>query len=64
MVLDEYLQGELIPKRLPPTWATKTKFVYQSDDGGLVLLDTANNTITSLVTNHTLVSLLDTFVYS
>ena len=56
MILDEYLQGDLTPNRLQPSWVTRSKFVYQSDDGGLAVLDTANDSITTLVTNHTLVN--------
>lgn len=55
MLLDEYLQGDLTPNRLPPTWVSRTKFVYQSDDGGLAVLDTSNDSVNILVTNHTLV---------
>ncbi len=55
MLLDEYLQGDLTPNRLPPTWVSRTKFVFQSDDGGLAVLDTANDSVNILVTNHTLV---------
>ena len=55
MILDEYLQGDLTPSRLRPTWVTGSHFVFQSDDGGLAVLDTANDSISSLVTNHTLV---------
>lgn len=54
MNLDEYLQGHLNPSRLPPSWVSSTHFVFQSDDGGLTLLDTSNFTISLLVTNHTL----------
>lgn len=57
MLLDEYLQGDLTPNRLPPTWVSRTKFVFQSDDGGLVVFDATNDSVTTLVTNHTLVSL-------
>lgn len=56
MKFDEYLQGELTPKRLPSSWVTHTKFVFQSDDGSLAILDTANDSVTTLVTNHTMVS--------
>lgn len=49
-------QGHLNPSRLPPSWVSSTHFVFQSDDGGLTLLDTSNFTISLLVTNHTLVS--------
>lgn len=56
MKFDDYLQGELVPKRLPSSWVTNTKFVFQSDDGSLAILDTANDSVTTLVTNHTLVS--------
>lgn len=59
MLLDEYLQGDLTPNRLPPTWVSRSKFVFQSDDGGLAVLDTANDSVNILVTNHTLVM----FVY-
>ncbi|KAL7031758.1 hypothetical protein ACKWTF_007126 [Chironomus riparius] len=54
MKFDEYLQNEISPKRLPSTWVTNTKFVYQSDDGSLAILDTANDSVATLVTNHTL----------
>lgn len=57
MLLDEYLQGDLTPNRLPPTWVSRTQFVFQADDGGLAVLDTSktNDSVTPLVTNHTLV---------
>jgi hypothetical protein len=55
MKFDEYLQDELAPKRLPSIWVTNTKFVFQSDDGSLAILDTANDSVTTLVTNHTMV---------
>jgi len=54
MILDEYLQGDLMPKRLPPSWVTTHKYVFQSDDGGLGILNTATNLLSVLVTNHTL----------
>ncbi|XP_044727006.1 inactive dipeptidyl peptidase 10 [Chrysoperla carnea] len=54
MKLDEYLQGELNVERLPPAWISHTHFVFQADDGGLAYLDTSNNNITQLVSNHTL----------
>lgn len=54
MILDEYLQNDFTPNRLHPTWVTRTKYVFQSDDGGLAVLDTANDSVTTLVTNHTL----------
>ncbi|XP_026469614.1 inactive dipeptidyl peptidase 10 [Ctenocephalides felis] len=54
MKLDEYLQGELSPRRLPPAWVSQTHFVFQADDGGLAVLDTANDSVSLLVTNHTL----------
>lgn len=57
MLLDEYLQGDLTPNRLPPTWVSRTQFVFQADDGGLAVLDAANNSVTPLVTNHTLVNI-------
>lgn len=56
MILDEYLQGDLTPSRLPSTWVSGSHFVFQSDEGGLAVLDTANDSISTLVTNHTLVS--------
>lgn len=56
MKFDEYLQEELTPKRLPSSWVSNTKFVFQSDDGSLAILDTANDSVTTLVTNHTMVS--------
>lgn len=60
MILDEYLQGDLTPHRLPPAWVTRTKFVFHADDGGLSVLDTANDTVIPLVTNHTLVIIIST----
>lgn len=54
MKLDEYLQGELTPRRLPSAWISPTHFVFQSDDGGLAVLDTTNDSVSVLVTNHTL----------
>lgn len=56
MRLEEFLRGELTGDRLPPTWVSAHQLVYQADDGGLLALDTLNNTLTVLVTNHTLVS--------
>lgn len=56
MLLDEYLQGDLSPNRLPPTWVSKSKFVFQSDDGSLAVYETTDNSVKTLVTNHTLVS--------
>lgn len=54
MILDEYLQGDLTPTRLEPSWITTKKYVFQSDDGGLSVLDTTTNTVSTLATNHTL----------
>ncbi|XP_066594146.1 inactive dipeptidyl peptidase 10 isoform X2 [Prorops nasuta] len=54
LTLEECLRGDLTPHRLPPTWISHDKFVYQGDDGSLTLLDTSNNTVTLLVSNHTL----------
>lgn len=54
MKLDEFLQQELIPQRLPSTWANTKQFVFQSDDGGLAVLDTATNSVSQLVTNYTM----------
>ncbi|KAK7873601.1 hypothetical protein R5R35_009292 [Gryllus longicercus] len=54
MKLGEYLGGELSPKRLPPSWVTPTHFVFQADDGSLAVLDTTNDSVSLLVTNHTL----------
>jgi len=54
MILDEYLQGDLIPRRLPSSWVTTQKYVFQSDDGSLAVLDTTTNLVKVLVTNHTL----------
>lgn len=55
MQLDEYIQGELTPKRLPSSWISPTHFVFQGDDGSLAVLDTSDNfTLSVLVTNHTL----------
>ncbi|KAL2736924.1 dipeptidyl aminopeptidase-like protein 6 isoform X1 [Vespula squamosa] len=55
LTLDECLRDDLTPHRLPPTWVSHDKFVYQADDGSLTLLDTSNNTVSLLVSNHTLV---------
>ncbi|KAJ2944629.1 hypothetical protein O0L34_g3981 [Tuta absoluta] len=54
MRLDEFLRGDLVGERLPTTWVSSHQIVYQADDGGLLALDTFNNTLTVLVTNHTL----------
>jgi hypothetical protein len=56
MKLSEYLQGDLTPRRMPPVWISHTQFVFQTDDGALAYLDTSNDTVSLLVTNHTLVS--------
>lgn len=63
MILDEYLQGDLTPHGLPPSWVTKTKFVFHADDGGLAVLDTASDSVTTLVTNHTLVRSFNSINY-
>ncbi|XP_058801842.1 inactive dipeptidyl peptidase 10 isoform X3 [Phymastichus coffea] len=54
LTLEECLHGDLTPRRLPPSWISHDKFVYQADDGSLGLLDTSNNSISLLVSNHTL----------
>ncbi|CAG9099852.1 unnamed protein product [Plutella xylostella] len=54
MRLEEFLRGDLAASRLPTTWVSPHQLVYQADDGGLLALDTLNNTLTVLVTNHTL----------
>ncbi|KAK4880665.1 hypothetical protein RN001_008811 [Aquatica leii] len=54
MQLDEYLEGQLNPHRLPHSWISETYFVFQADDGGLAVLDTKNFSVSLLVTNHTL----------
>ncbi|XP_047544358.1 inactive dipeptidyl peptidase 10 isoform X1 [Vanessa atalanta] len=54
MRLDEFLRGDLTGERLPTTWVSSHQLVYQADDGGLLALDTFNNSLTVLVTNHTL----------
>ncbi|PSN56674.1 hypothetical protein C0J52_00051 [Blattella germanica] len=54
MKLEEYLQGELNPRRMPPVWISHTHFIFQTDDGGLAYLDTSNDSVSLLVTNHTL----------
>lgn len=64
MKFDEYLQEELTPKRLPSSWVSNTKFVFQSDDGSLAILDTANDSVTTLVTNHTMVRAIGIFLAS
>lgn len=62
MRLDEFLRGDLTGERLPTTWVSSHQLVYQADDGGLLALDTFNNTLSVLVTNHTLVSYVAWFV--
>ncbi|VVC90327.1 unnamed protein product [Leptidea sinapis] len=54
MRLEEFLRGDLAKERLPTTWVSPHQLVYQADDGGLLALDTINNTLSVLVTNHTL----------
>ncbi|XP_013180978.1 PREDICTED: inactive dipeptidyl peptidase 10 [Papilio xuthus] len=54
MRLDEFLRGDLTGERLPTTWVSSHQLVYQADDGSLLALDTFNNSLTVLVTNHTL----------
>ncbi|XP_055534810.1 inactive dipeptidyl peptidase 10 isoform X1 [Wyeomyia smithii] len=54
MNLDEFLQKDVVPQRLPSIWINSNKFVFQSDEGGLAVLDTAKNSVSILVTNHTL----------
>ncbi|XP_023309950.1 dipeptidyl peptidase 4 isoform X2 [Anoplophora glabripennis] len=55
MQLEEFLQSDITPKRLPSSWISPTHFVFQADDGSLSILDTSKNfTVTILVTNHTL----------
>lgn len=62
MLLDEYLQGDLSPSRLPPAWVAQTSFVFQTDDGSLAVYESSDNTVKTLVTNHTLVSALNIFI--
>ncbi|XP_063529706.1 inactive dipeptidyl peptidase 10 isoform X2 [Cydia strobilella] len=54
MRLEQFLRGDLTGERLPTTWINSHQLVYQADDGGLLALDTFNNTLSILVTNHTL----------
>ncbi|XP_072401432.1 inactive dipeptidyl peptidase 10 isoform X1 [Diabrotica undecimpunctata] len=55
MQLEELLEGDLTPKKLPSQWLSSTHFVFQSDDGSLSILDTSKNfSVTVLVTNNTL----------
>uniref|UniRef100_A0A0C9RBH7 Dpp10_0 protein n=1 Tax=Fopius arisanus TaxID=64838 RepID=A0A0C9RBH7_9HYME len=54
LTLEECLRDDLSPQRLPPAWVSHDKFVYQADDGSLALLDTLNNSVALLVSNHTL----------
>lgn len=56
MNLDQFLQGELVPHKLTPSWVTSTQLVFQGDDGNLYVLDSSNDSLSVLVTNHTLVS--------
>lgn len=55
MKLDEFLQKDITPQRLPSVWINNQKFVFQADDGGLAVFDTATNSVATLVTNHTMV---------
>uniref|UniRef100_A0A182TIR2 Peptidase S9 prolyl oligopeptidase catalytic domain-containing protein n=1 Tax=Anopheles melas TaxID=34690 RepID=A0A182TIR2_9DIPT len=54
MKLDEFLQKDITPQRLPSVWINNQKFVFQADDGGLAVFDTATNSVATLVTNHTM----------
>lgn len=54
MQLEQLLAGDLASQRLPPAWVDHTHLVFQADDGALSVLDTANNNVSLLVTNHTL----------
>ncbi|XP_056631693.1 dipeptidyl aminopeptidase-like protein 6 isoform X1 [Diorhabda sublineata] len=55
MQLEELLEGDLTPRRLPSSWLSSKHFVFQSDDGSLSILDTSKNfSVTVLVTNNTL----------
>ncbi|KAF7996285.1 hypothetical protein HCN44_001917 [Aphidius gifuensis] len=54
LTLEECLRNELSPPRLPPAWISHDKFIYQADDGSLALLDASNNSVSLLVSNHTL----------
>ncbi|XP_014238564.1 inactive dipeptidyl peptidase 10 isoform X1 [Trichogramma pretiosum] len=54
LTLEECLHGDLTPQRLAPTWVAHDKFIFQADDGSLALLDASNNTVSLLVSNHTL----------
>nr|XP_023020216.1 inactive dipeptidyl peptidase 10 isoform X2 [Leptinotarsa decemlineata] len=55
MQLEELLEGDLTPRRLPSSWISSTHFVFQADDGSLSILDTSKNfSISVLVTNNTL----------
>ncbi|KAG5876517.1 hypothetical protein JTB14_000184 [Gonioctena quinquepunctata] len=55
MQLEELLEGDLTPKRLPSSWISSTHFVFQADDGSLSILDTSKNfSVSILVTNNTL----------
>jgi ABC-type spermidine/putrescine transport system permease subunit I len=56
MVLEEYLQGDLAPERLPPAWISSTQFIFQSDDGGLTLYNSSSDNLTQILNNHTVVS--------
>lgn len=63
ITLEECLRNELSPPRLPPAWISHDKFIYQADDGSLALLDASNNSVSLLVSNHTLVSLFINFLF-
>ncbi|KAL1123724.1 hypothetical protein AAG570_001497, partial [Ranatra chinensis] len=63
MDLQEYLQADLDPDRLPPAWTTPTHFIFQADDGGLSVYNASSDNVTQLVANHTIVSTLIYYVH-
>lgn len=56
MALGELLGGELQPRRLPPAWLANQHLVFHADDGSLALWSAQTGAVTTLVTNHTMVS--------
>ncbi|XP_039280543.1 inactive dipeptidyl peptidase 10 isoform X2 [Nilaparvata lugens] len=53
MTLDEFVQADLCPERLPPAWVSHNHFVFQTDDGAIAAYDVRYNNVTQLVSNHT-----------
>ncbi|BES88715.1 Dipeptidyl peptidase IV (DPP IV) N-terminal region [Nesidiocoris tenuis] len=57
MSLIEALRGELTPQKLEPSWVTSDHFMFQADDGGLSVYTVSTDTVSHLVSNHTITQL-------